>query len=213
MTDALKSMRRDYAGRPLNEDLMPSDPLTFFGTWFEEAVTAEVPDPNAMVLSTSGNDNIPSARVVLLKGVEQDRFVFYTNYGSKKADDLEENPRASLVFFWPSLARQVRIAGSVGRVSREMSEAYFSSRPRESQIGAWASVQSEEIQSRKHLEHAYDAAKKRFGDGPIPLPEQWGGFFLIPLEIEFWQGRPSRLHDRIVYRFSGDSWRMVRLSP
>ncbi len=213
MTKDLQHMRREFAGRPLMPEGLSKDPFEQFTVWFNEAISAEVEDPNAMALATAGANKRPMARVVLLKGIETGGFVFYTNYSSRKARELEENDQASLLFFWSVLARQVRISGTVRRVPRSASEAYFATRPRESQIAAWVSHQSAELKGREDLEEAFAAAKERFGDGPIPLPGHWGGFSLVPDIVEFWQGRPNRLHDRIEYRRQDSGWRMARLYP
>jgi len=213
MSKSLQAMRSEYAGQPFTEEAVDDDPFRQFDRWFNEAVTAEIPDTNAMVLSTSGADGMPSGRVVLLKGIEDGGFVFYTNYGSSKGKALASNPRASLLFFWQQLARQVRVSGAATRVSRDMSAAYCATRPRESQLAAWASAQSEIIADRAALERAFDQARERFGDGPIPLPDTWGGYMLIPDRFEFWQGRPSRLHDRIEYREVNGRWHRSRLAP
>lgn len=213
MTNVLQNMRSEYAGKLLSEKTVHRNPAEQFQVWFDEAVASEVPDPNAMVLATTGDGNRPSARVVLLKGVDGGGFVFYTNYASRKSRDLSVNAQASLLFFWPQLARQIRIEGAVDRVPRSESESYFATRPRDSQIAAWASAQSAELRSRDELERAFDAARDRFTDRPVPLPEHWGGYRLDPDVFEFWQGRPSRLHDRIEYRRTGKAWNIIRLSP
>lgn len=199
---------------------MASDPVVMVRLWLEEAVRAEVKDANAMTLATVDADGAPDARVVLLKGIESGRFVFYTNYQSAKGQQLDRDPRATLVLFWAELERQVRIRGRVARVSREASRAYFHSRPRASQLGAWASAQSTVLASREALEHRFAALEEEHrADERIPLPEHWGGYEVEPYEIELWQGRASRLHDRLRAVRTGsegrslDAWRWERLSP
>ena len=193
---------------------MSHDPFVEFARWFAEAQEAEVPDPNAMTLATATADGTPSARIVLLKAFDERGFVFFTDYRSRKGAELEANPRAALVFYWGELDRQVRITGRVGRTSHEDSARYFSSRPLGSRLGAWASHQSRVIPGRAALEADLREVEARFGDGDVPLPEHWGGYRVAPETIEFWQGRESRLHDRIRYsREGGGRWRVERLSP
>lgn len=211
MTD-LADIRRDYESDGLLESRMATDPFAQFTEWMNDALAADILDPNAMTVSTVGEDNKPTARVVLLKGFDADGFVFFTNYESKKGRDLAANPNASFNFFWPELHRQVAILGSVEKTSREESEKYFKSRPIESQIGAWASAQSSVIASREVLETRFDGFHEKFG-GDVPLPPFWGGYRLQPDKFEFWQGRENRLHDRIIYTRDGDAWRISRLSP
>lgn len=210
MTD-LADIRRDYESDGLSKARMAADPFDQFGAWMNDAILSDTLDPNAMTLSTVG-DNKPSARVVLLKGFDANGFVFFTNYESKKGRDLAANPNASLNFFWPELHRQIAILGVVEKISREESEKYFKSRPIESQIGAWASAQSSVIASREVLETRFDEFHEKFG-GDVPLPPFWGGYRLKPDKFEFWQGRENRLHDRIIYTRDGDAWRISRLSP
>jgi pyridoxamine 5'-phosphate oxidase len=210
---SIADIRKDYRLASLTESDVDSDPIVQFGRWFDEAVTAEVVEPNAMCLATATPDAYPSARIVLLKGFDARGFVFYTDYRSRKGQELADNPAASLCFFWAELERQVRIAGAVQRVSRAESDAYFQSRPVGSRIGAWTSVQSSTLVSRESLEAALLANEQRFADGVVPLPDHWGGFRVIPEEIEFWQGRGSRLHDRIAFRKSAGAWARSRLSP
>jgi len=178
-----------------------------------EAISSNLLEPNAMILATANKDGAPSARTVLLKGFDERGFVFYTNYESAKAKNLSENPIASLLFFWAELERQARIEGKVEQVSKADSEEYFRSRPRESQLGAWASKQSSVIASREVLEKKFEEMRKKFEGKEIPLPPFWGGYRVIPQSIEFWQGRESRLHDRICYSFENGKWKIERLSP
>lgn len=199
--------------KELSEEKVLSNPLEQFNVWFEEAKQSEIVEPTAAILSTVGEDNHPSARTILLKEVNEKGFVFFTNYESKKAKDIALNPNISLLFLWKEQQRQVRIAGYSEKISREESEKYFHTRPRESQIGAWASHQSCVILDRKSLVNKFDEYKKKFGDEEIPLPEFWGGYILIPNYFEFWQGRPGRLHDRICYKFEEEGWEIFRLAP
>ncbi len=210
---SIADIRKDYRLASLTESDVDPDPIIQFGRWFDEAVTAEVLEPNAMCLATATPDAYPSARIVLLKGYDARGFVFYTDYRSRKGQELADNPAASLCFFWPELERQVRIAGAVQRVSRAESDTYFQSRPVGSRIGAWTSVQSSTLASREALESALADNEARFADGVVPLPDHWGGFRVLPDEIEFWQGRGSRLHDRIAFRKSAGAWVRSRLSP
>lgn len=206
-------LRREYLSRPLTEDLVLSDPITQFTSWFGEALQAEQPDPEAMTLSTATREGRLSARIVLLRGADERGFVFFTNYDSRKGHELTANPTAALTFYWFSLNRQVRIEGDVRQVSRQESEDYFQTRPRGSQLGAWASPQSDEITSREALDQRLAEVELRFKDQPIPCPPFWGGFRVEPKRIEFWQGRESRLHDRILYSLIDGEWRISRLAP
>jgi pyridoxamine 5'-phosphate oxidase len=192
-------------------DLHP-DPIVQFRAWFDEAVAAGVREPDAMTIATAGLAGTPSARTVSLRGLDDRGFAFYTNYRSPKARDLEENPRAALVFHWREVERQVRTAGSVTRLSRAESLAYWRNRPLGSRLSALISPQSDVVTSRAELEAAYDLAAERFGDDP-PLPDAWGGYVVTPVEVELWEGRPNRLHDRVRYRRVGGSWRIDRLAP
>jgi pyridoxamine 5'-phosphate oxidase len=210
----MKDLRREYASRTLDEASTDPDPIRQFHLWFREVLDAGVLDPNAMSLATASGAGEPSVRTVLLKDVSDAGFTFFTHYDSRKGQDLIENPRASLLFFWPEFERQVRITGAVAAVARDESEAYFATRPVESQLAAWAAVQSTELASRETLETEYAAARQRFAAVPVPCPPRWGGFRVTPERIEFWQGRPSRLHDRLLYTREPDGhWARIRLAP
>jgi pyridoxamine 5'-phosphate oxidase len=210
----LAELRENYCRAGLSEADCDSNPIRQFERWFHEAQAADLKEPNAMVLATVGADCRPSARVVLLKGVDDDGFVFYTNYLSRKGRDLQTNPFAALTFFWAELERQVRVEGPVGFVSQQRSEEYFQSRPRGSRIGAWVSKQSDSLATRAELEAELNRIEARFkGSDSIPKPDNWGGYRLVPESLEFWQGRPNRLHDRIRYARHGSDWRMERLWP
>ncbi|HMM41851.1 MAG TPA: pyridoxamine 5'-phosphate oxidase [Thermomicrobiales bacterium] len=220
MTDSTKAglsiadMRREYGQPGVGDADVDPDPFRQFKAWFQDAVDASVIESNAMILATATPDGRPSVRVVLLKGMDDDGFVFYTNYDSRKGSELQANPRAALLFYWPELTRQVRIEGSVGQVSRGESEAYFRSRAHLSQLGAWASRQSSVIPSREYLEQRMAALVDQYDGLEVPLPPFWGGYRLTPDTFEFWHGRPNRLHDRIQYaREPGGLWQLSRLSP
>ncbi len=214
-TNLIQNLREDYRASTLEMGDTKNDPLEQFRIWFNEALKAEVPEPNAMTLATATPDGIPSARVVLLKKYDAEGFVFYTNYGSRKGQELLLNPKAALVFCWLDLQRQIRIEGEVELLSKIESQAYFQSRPRSSQIGAWVSNQSQITKGdRSEIEAREIELKERFKDvEQLPLPENWGGFRIIPKNYEFWQGRTSRLHDRIFYKKDGTEWGKVRLEP
>lgn len=210
----LAQIRKEYRLHTLDEKTINSSPFKQFETWFNEALNANVLEPNAMTLATVSANNRPSARIVLLKGFTDQGFTFYTNYQSGKGKELAENPYCSLSFFWPELERQVRIEGVSERVSAADSDAYFNSRPRESRLGAWTSPQSSVIASRQILEDRYKTIEKQYADQEIiKRPTQWGGYLVKPFLIEFWQGRPSRLHDRIQYTLVDGSWKVSRLAP
>ncbi len=212
--DELAYLRREYTRGTLEEEYLPADPIPLLEQWLQEAIDSGVPEPTAMVLATATPEGIPSARVMLLKGLENGALVFYTNYESRKAAELDSNPYAAVVFFWAELERQVRVEGRVERLSAEESDAYFQVRPREAQIGAWASPQSRPIASRDVLEERFRHLQQLYPtDVPIPRPPFWGGYRLVPHVIEFWQGRPNRLHDRIQYRWQHTQWLRERLAP
>jgi len=211
---SIADLRKEYSKESLDVKSVTPEPIAQFEKWFAEAMQAQVPEPNAMNLATVSATNRPSSRIVLLKGIERNGFVFYSNYQSHKGKELDENPACALTFFWPELERQVRIEGIAERVSEEQSTAYFQSRPRESQIGAWSSPQSTVIQDRGLLESRVREIEKRFaGQQVLPKPKQWGGYRVEPFYIEFWQGRPSRLHDRLAYLKSDQIWDIRRLAP
>ncbi|MCB1099281.1 MAG: pyridoxamine 5'-phosphate oxidase [Verrucomicrobiae bacterium] len=212
----LHSLREDYRRHTLSKADVAESPFVQFKNWMAEACNAEVPEPNAMTLATVGPSGAPSTRTVLLKGLERERFIFFTNYCSRKGRELEENPQASVTFLWKELERQVSIRGTVKKSSREASKRYFHSRPYGSQIGAITSTQSTVVESRNSLEIKYKELMEKYPEGgnPVPLPDNWGGFELIPSEIEFWQGRSSRLHDRILYSLTVNNlWVIERLCP
>jgi pyridoxamine 5'-phosphate oxidase len=204
---------RRSGNKSLSEKNISADPFDQFNTWFQAVIDARVSQPHAMTLATASADGKPSARMVLLKGVDGAAFSFYTNYGSTKGKELAENPQAALLFYWPKLERQVRIEGTVEKLTREESQEYFDSRPRNSRIGAWASRQSDVIKSRPFLDAQFQKYKQQFRNTGVPLPDFWGGYRLVPCRIEFWQNRPNRLHDRISYVRHGNSWNISRLSP
>jgi len=208
----IADLRQEYMRAGLAEADVDRDPVRQFERWFADALSANLPLPNAMTLATVGAEGAPSARVVLLKGIERGGFTFYTNYGSRKARELAARAAACLLFMWSPLERQVRIDGTVERVSPEESDAYFASRPLGARLSAWASPQSETVASRAFLEAAMAAARSRYGDSP-PRPPHWGGYRVRPSALEFWQGRADRLHDRLLYTREGDAWRIVRLAP
>lgn len=210
----ISELRTEYTKATLDQATVDKNPIAQFEKWFHEALEAEVLEANAMTLATVTESGRPTARIVLLKGIEQNKFLFYTNYQSQKGKELDNNPACALTFFWPELERQVRIEGISERLESTVSEAYFQSRPRSSQIGAWASPQSTIIKDRSLLEVRAKEIEKRFaGKEILPKPNQWGGYAIEPFEIEFWQGRPSRLHDRIAYYKSENQWVIHRLAP
>jgi pyridoxamine 5'-phosphate oxidase len=211
---ALADIRKDYTKATLDSVSVDKNPILQFEKWFDEAIKSEIAEPTAMHLATVAADGRPSSRVVLLKGIENNQFVFYTNYQSQKGTDLAENPGCALTFFWPDVERQIRIEGIAERVTAITSDSYFKSRPRGSQVGAWASPQSSIIKDRKILEDRVAEIEKKFaGMTTLPRPNQWGGFGVEPFKIEFWQGRSSRLHDRILYTKVDQEWKINRLAP
>ena len=214
MANSIADLRREYSSQSLLESDVAPDPVAQFRTWWDHAIKGEVFEANAMTLATASADGLPSARIVLLKGFDQRGFIFYTNYKSYKGLQMEENPKACLVFFWKELERQIRIVGLVSKLSEQESDAYYHSRPVGSQIGAWTSPQSQVVESRDWLDQQYQEYSSRFKEGTIPRPPHWGGYLVQPMIVEFWQGRPSRLHDRIQYSLQADgSWKTERLAP
>lgn len=213
MEISIADLRQNYTRAGLSEADADCNPMKQFRRWFEDAVAAQLLEPNAMTLATVTPEGKASARIVLLKNLDERGFIFYTNYDSNKGRQLSQNSHAALVFWWSELERQVRIEGMVEKVSPKESDAYFQSRPVGSRLGAWVSKQSQVIESREVLEQHLEALKEKFANQPIPRPPHWGGFRVIPTAIEFWQGRPSRLHDRLRYRLENGSWIRERLSP
>jgi pyridoxamine 5'-phosphate oxidase len=206
-------LRKEYTRAGLVEGDVDPNPVVQFHQWFEKVIDADLHEPNAMILATASRDGRPSARVVLLKGYDERGFVFYTNYEGRKARDLEANPLCALLFYWGELERQVRIEGRASRLSGEESDAYFTSRPRGSRLGAWASEQSQPVESRSILEERVRALEAEYEGREIPRPPFWGGYRVEPEVIEFWQGRENRLHDRLVYRRTEGGWKIERLQP
>ena len=213
MDSSIADLRQNYTLAGLSETDLNCDPLEQFNVWFQQALDADLLEPNAMTLATATPEGKPTARIVLLKGVDKRGFVFYTNYESQKGRQLIANPYAALVFLWDKLERQIRIEGKVVKLDIEESEAYFHSRPKASQLGAWASDQSRIIPNREVLEQKLTELQTKYENKTVPIPEHWGGFRVIPNRIEFWQGRPNRLHDRLVYDLNDGNWQINRLSP
>jgi pyridoxamine 5'-phosphate oxidase len=211
--DELARLRKEYLLRGLSEEELDANPFTQFRRWFQEALDAPLLEPTAMTLATATKDGRPSARMVLLKHVDERGFIFFTNYASRKGEELLENPRAALLFYWDALERQVRVEGEVERTSRELSQEYFASRPFASRIAATISQQSSVIAGRKELEQRFRELAEQYNGKEVPLPPFWGGFRLIPQTFEFWQGRENRLHDRLRYSKQGHAWKIERLSP
>lgn len=213
MNSSIADIRKDYRLRSLSEADVQADPIAQFRVWWDEAVSSAVGEVNAMTLATVSAESRPSARIVLLKGFDENGFMFFTNYQSRKGKEIDANPHAALVFFWQELERQVRIEGGIEKVSEAESDTYYHSRPQGSQIGAWASPQSEVIAGRETIESNYASLEQKFGAGEVPRPGFWGGYIVRPSMIEFWQGRSSRLHDRIRYDLADGDWRITRLAP
>lgn len=208
-----EDLQKKYSLIELNEKSISKDPFEQFDIWYKDVLNSRLSEPNAMIISTANRAGIPSVRTVLLKSYDNRGFVFFTNYESKKGNDLAENPNAAILFLWKEIERQVRISGRVVKTTKKESEIYFRSRPIESQLGAWASKQSSVIPNREHLLEKYAKYRKQFEGKEIPLPPHWGGYRVIPSEFEFWQGREKRLHDRICYTKKGKEWQIFRLSP
>lgn len=213
VSNYLSKIRHEFTSQELNESAAGDNPLELYAKWLEEAVGSQILDPKAMVISTVDSKNKPSSRVVYNRGMNEEGIKFYTNYSSKKGNDLEKNPHICANVFWSEMERQIRIQGVVTKLSSAESDAYFAERPRESQIGAWASSQSELVKDREELMRLTDEYRKKFEGGDVPRPPHWGGYFIKVNYFEFWQGRPARLHDRIVFEKENDSWKKYRVAP
>ena len=213
MKQAVAMLRREYDGKPFTEENVHADPIQQFSDWFDVAIDKIHHDPNAMILATTSPDGQPTTRTVLLKGFDGKGFVFYTNYNSRKAKHISSNPGVSLTFYWPDLMRQIHIEGKAEKVSAAQSDSYFKTRPDSSKLSAWASDQSSPVESREELENRLKEMEKKFGKGEVPRPPHWGGYIVKPDQIEFWQGRLNRLHDRIRYKKIKEAWEIERLSP
>ena len=213
LNEHIRKLRSDYAHSELSEGGIENNPVLQFERWLKEAISAEVSEPNAMTLSTVSKEGKPSSRIVLLREISAKGFTFYSNYNSKKAQDIVSNSNAALNFFWPQVERQVRVEGVLEKISDELSDNYFQSRPRGSKLGAWASGQSQVIKSRQVLEEKFSELSAKFPGDEVPRPAFWGGYLLKPTMLEFWQGRPGRLHDRIQYLLKNHEWLIQRLSP
>lgn len=213
MKDKVVDLREEYNKDSLDIKDLAQNPIVQFEYWFDEAVGANLPEPHAFMVSTVNTEGKPSARIVLLRNADENGFTFFTNYNSRKGHDIEAKPYASATFFWQQLQRQVRIEGTIEKVSVQESDEYFASRPRESQIGAWASNQSQVLESREALEQRVASLTKEYEGKDIPRPPHWGGYRIKPTQIEFWQGRPSRLHDRFLYTLDNNNWKINRLNP
>lgn len=209
----LNGIRRDFSNKPLKEDSVNKNPFFQFSNWFEEAVNAQILDPYAMLISTVDANGQPHSRVVYLRNISEEGMIFYTNYNSQKAENIINSNKIALNFFWVELERQIRIEGLVSKVSNELSDKYFAARPRESQIGAWASNQSETIGSREELEKQVEFYNEKFKNMEVPRPPYWGGYIVDPVKFEFWQGRPNRLHDRLIYSKTEIDWKISRVAP
>jgi pyridoxamine 5'-phosphate oxidase len=214
LQEQIAKLRKDYQQGDLDEKSILSDPVAQFQKWFSEALKAAVPEPNAMALATASKQGLPAVRIVLLRGATQRGFTFFTNYDSRKGQEIADNPEAALLFFWPELERQIRIEGRIEFVSPEESDDYFLNRPWNNRLSAWASPQSAQIPNREFLEDLVKEYQAKFKDAEIHRPENWGGYRLVPRYIEFWQGRSSRLHDRLAFSLQSDqSWKLSRLAP
>lgn len=209
----INTLRHDFSKQTLDESQVDKSPFLQFEKWFKEAVDAHVNEPNAMTVATASKSGKPAARILLLRNFNENGFVFYTNYDSRKGEEIDENPHCALLFFWPELERQVRIEGKLIKQTAAESDLYFNTRPRTSKLGAWTSPQSKVVKNRKELDELYEQMSQRFPSEDVPRPPHWGGYVLQPDSIEFWQGRPSRMHDRILYTLVNGNWKIERLAP